>query len=912
MVIFARSPDIFFSRMVFKNIFFLAIFWIPFCLLGQDAIYSQHFDQYAFVFFHQPVTSTYSNGNTILIQLASGIDESPRRLKIGVAYTETLEVRMPAMKSPEVIIRFNGVHSFKAPPYRGFSIEEVLTPDLLTCYLNLIDLPDSNILRQYKLTNLSVNQLAQGYTSTEIPVMVPGKFSVTLSDISFHYSDQALGRFNSRIKLINDYYAAAALTDSLLEATKAYNPLTTYDLPEKYILLMEINRIVHLIGDHRFGEKLSLQENDPEQFVEKFLQLDKFSRSATMTFEQQIKAQETIRWSGELSPLIDEYISHLVSYIRKSMLLNGIRGGIYKEYIDSWFLITGFTHEEANFNELIHQMYPSEDPAAHISGITQAVWKAYLKGARQLITGSNYVGAIILLEHAGAFKERIPIQVEPDYKPLQVEAVKGIYASYLGIAESCIDLQKFQMAEEYINQAGEYLADYRSVIPTDTIFQRVFRKLFNRRLQGCDYILGEKQYQDALDCYQLFSLSYSPEMITYVKDHLASRQQQALKGLFFQERDMVLTLVRQRNVDSALVCYDNACRFQEMITGDQEISTAQDELNNRMLPIRYRQLADRGTYFYLTYNHEEAFRTFNQMKDVGGRLGIPVDTALSRMYQESYKHHMLNEISMATGMIWKDELEMTKEYAQEMETVMDLYNLETDPDLQSALSSYRRKIDLKVCLGVKEDAEFLAIRAWKNIELKQFDVAVKQLGDARQKAYQHPECEIDLQAFDDTIKKYISAAFYQEKQQQALNQVALGNFREAIQRVGDNDRFYRNTQLEQFGVPFTSTLDFVAHSQRVPMYQEAVSFFLHSGDVSSAWSCLTWLKREGVDARDARDLQESVGSALSTRDFEIFPGGDPEVRVRSYTGGNRWFVKFAQAYTSRWQQLHAEQLLKTP
>ncbi|NQV01589.1 MAG: hypothetical protein HQ542_03010, partial [Bacteroidia bacterium] len=708
------------------------------------------------------------------------------------------------------------------------------------------------------------------------------------------------------------YYAAAALTDSLLEATHTFDPLTSNDLPEKYIQLMEINRIVRIIGNHRFGEQLSLQKNDPVQFAEKFLRLDKFSRSATMTFKQHLEDPTPLAWTGSLTDLSKTYILHLISYIQKSMLINGIRGGIYSEYVDSYFLITGFNNEEGIYSGLIKKMFPSEYPALAASSISRVVWEAYLQAARKLTDESNYVAALVLLEHAGSFREHIPHLELPDFIPLQVEAVKGIYASYLGIAESCIDLQKFQMAEDYITQAGEYLADFEGIIPADTMFQRVFRKLFKRRLQGCDYILGVRQFQEALDCYQLFTLSYPPEMIAYVEDHLSSRRQQAFKGLFQEERERVFTLMLQRQIDSALICYDNACGYQELIMGDPEVIAEMDELDNRMLPVRYKQLADRGTYLYMTYNHEEAFRTFNRMKEVGELLGMPVDTALDRMYLESYKHHMLNEISMATGMIWKDELEMAKEYAREVESVMDLYNLEMDPDLQSALSSYRQKIDLKICLSVKEAADILAIRAWQNIEMQQFDRAVKLLGEARQKTRQHPECQSDLQAFDDTIKKYISAAFYQEKLQQALHQVALGNFREAIQRVNDNELFYRNTQLANVGVPFTSTIDFVALSLRVPMYLEAVPFFLQSGDVTSAWSCLTWLKREGVDASDVRELQATVGSALAIRDFEILPEGDPEDRFRNYTGGNRWFIKFAQAYTARWRQLQTEQSLKTP
>ncbi|MBN1199746.1 MAG: hypothetical protein JXA23_10375, partial [Bacteroidales bacterium] len=576
------------------------------------------------------------------------------------------------------------------------------------------------------------------------------------------------------------------------------------------------------------------------------------------------------------------------------------------------FTLTGFDDEEMVFYSLLRRMYPSDDLSIHAAEIAQTVWDSYLRKTREMIDGSDYVGAKMLLENAAKFRERVPGQLYPDCDLLKAEAIKGVYASYLGIAETCIDLGKFQKAEDYIHQAGDYLAEFREVIPVDTLFRRVFRKLFDQRLKGCDFLLGEKQYLEAIDCYQLFSQSFSAEMIDFVEEHLALRQQQAIRGLFFQEQNRVLTLMHNRERDSALVHFDHACHYQELLQEDPETHAAMDELNHQMLPVRYQQLAEKGTYLYITYNHEEAFRTFNQMKEVGEKIGIPADTALNRMYLESYKYHMLNEISMATGMIWKDEFDRAEEYAREVESVMDLYNLEADPDLQSALTSYRRKIDLKVCLGVKEEADHLAIRAWKNIELKQYDIAVRQLGDARKKSLQHPECTMDLQAFEDTIKKYLSAAFYLEKQQQALNLDAIGDFRNALQIVNENERFYLNTKLDQFGIPLITTLDFVSLSSKVPMYMAAISFFLDGKEVTSAWVCLNRLKQEGLDQRSTREFQDQVGNALAVYDANLFPGTDPELRIRSYTGGNRWFTKFAQAYTTRWQQLQTENTSKTP
>jgi len=899
--------------MDFKTTFLLLFVWFPLIVSAQDTVCSERVLQHASILFQESESATQANSNAILMQLAAAMDKSPFQVRIRISFEQILEVHSSAMKNPDVLIRITDVDPFQAPLYRSFSMREVLTPDLVNCHLNLIDLPDSNILRQFLLTNLEIGQLAYGYTSHEIPIVQPGKLSVTLSDVTFHFSDRALEKFHERIRLIHDYYAATSLTDSLLRLTDQWDPVSTKDLPAKYIRLMEINRVVRLIGNHRFGEQLSLGENDPEHLSEKFLKLDKFSRSATMTVEEQLADPSPLEWTGSLKELSETYVLHLIAYIRKSMLLNRERGGIYREYLDTWFQIHGFDQEAKIFSSLVQKMYPAEDPAAAISRISRSVCDASFRSALRLISESDYAAAILLLQVTGSFRDHNPSGKElPDPGPMLVEAVKGIYASYLGIAESCIEQQKWQMADTYIRRAEEYLTEFEGVIPADTMFQRVSGKLFNRRLEGCDGILAEKRFQDAYDCYQYFMESYPPTMVAYVEEHLASRKQLAVKGLFLEERSRILELMRQREPDSALVLYDQACRYSDMIRSDQEVTSARADLDSRMLPVRYSQLADRGKYLYLTYNHEEAFQTFNRLKDVGEILGIPLDTVIGNMYMECYKHHMLNEISMATGMIWKDEFDQAREYAREVESVMDLYNLETDPDLQAALRNYRQKIDLKVCLNLKEESEMLSIRARRNIELKQFDLAVKQLGEARQLVRQHPECGIDLLAIEETIRRYLSAAFYQEKQQEARHQVALGNYPEALQLVSDNERFYRHKGLEQFGVPFSSPLDFVVESSRVPLFLEAIRFFLQGNDISAAWNCLTWLRSENVEAKDVREYQESIGSVMASRDFTQFPGGNPDERVRIFTGGNRWFAKFASAYTDRWSQLQTEKSLKTP
>jgi len=893
--------------MVFRSLYLFVFLLTGFSLTAQDEADSSRLKKKNHITFRQHGPSVHEAGNSILIQLAAACDENPYRLTIGISFTEELTIHRHPMKSPEVTIRLLEILPFQTILYRGFNIDDVLIPNRVTCNLNLIDLPDRAVLRQYSLKNLDIRQLEIGYVSSEIPVVEEGKMTVTLSDYLFHYDEEALLRFQEKVQLVNDYYAASALVTSLLQATDSWDPKSVEDLPEKYIQLMEINKVVRLLEERNFPDKLNLTTYDPEGLTEKFTQLDKFSRSASMTVEQQLSDPSVQELERDLEVLSEKYIDHLSGYIRRSMLMNSIRGSIYQDYIDSWFQLPGFRDDPDVFTRLIGKMYPEKHIDTAIRRVSLVIWDRYLKEVTNLIRAKQFAEALQLLGNARAFKDHNPaLSGIDDIRDLQSIAVKGIYGSYLGIAESCIDLEKFQMADRYITKADDYRKNYSGLILSDTLLKRLFRKLFSRRLSECDLILTANQYQEAIDCYRSFGLSYPSGMIAYVNDHLEAGNHLALKGLFFEQDALVAKWMRKCDEDSALACYDRACRIQELITADSEVSQALDRLNNRMLPIRYEKVADRGTWLYLTYKHEAAFRTFDQLKAIGKAIGIEPDTAIGRMYRESYKHHMLNEISMATGMIWKDELDQARDYIQEVESMMDLYHLELDPNLQSALEGYREKIDRKICMNVMQEIESLSVRARRNLEMKQFDVAVNQLGEARLQAQQHPGCRIPTDEIVNTIKRYLSAAFYQEKQKHAWHQVAIGNFREAIERAGDNELFYRSKDLAALEVPFVSTLDFVGMAARVPMTTEAVIFFIRTGNEPAAWTSLTWLKQADVQAKSIRHLQETVGAAMAEKNFRISSAGDPVEHVRRYTGGNRWFVKFAKAYTSRWKQLQSE------
>jgi len=264
----------------------------------------------------------------------------------------------------------------------------------MSCTFDLISLPDSIPLRRYRLSNLDLVQLATGYKSAELPIPEPGKLGVDLTDFEFSYSDAAWQRFREKLSLINDYYAASALVDTLLNQREMYDPMSVRNLPGTYVFLLEVNKIVNLLDEKKLPDRLELDSYDPQDYTKKFSALFRFSRSASMTFGQELPKMDSVPWNGNLELLTKQYIRHLMRYVTHSLLLNGIRSNLYDEYLIRYFEIPAFENDQTTFLTLVQKMYPYLNRERTATMITGKIRDAYLLEASQLINQSSFAEAL--------------------------------------------------------------------------------------------------------------------------------------------------------------------------------------------------------------------------------------------------------------------------------------------------------------------------------------------------------------------------------------------------------------------------------------------------------------------------------------------------------------------------------------
>jgi hypothetical protein len=861
--------------------------------------------------FHHEDRSVYSNSNRIILHLAAFYDISPYRLFFNICFNREIAVISRPERNPLLVIRIQDPVMTNHQLYRAFPVSDVLLPDRFSCTPGLYGLPDSTLLKEFLPENPETNLLPGEMIVYNLPVFEEDLHRIRLSDLVLSYDEEAFLRFHERIETINDYYASSSLLDSLLylaESTDLRAPVT---LPVSYINTMEICKVMNLLTARNFTGKLGLGENDPCNYREKFMFLDKFSRSVMMTIEGQLGAFVTTGSPDETGYLTDYFISRIEGYIDQTNRMNGIRGGIFQEYLDTYFTNPVFADDDRIFGSLCRWLKPEESYGDAVSAISSDVWIALRDRAFEMIHAERYADAIQLLRFTGSFMDHNPCLSDTlSVSEIMAHAVTGVYSSYLGIAESCIDREKFFMAENYLAHARDYADQYGGLIRSDSAMKKLSQKLFDKQMSGCLATLDEGSYEGALECFRMFELSHPADIINPLTGTLDSLKNRAMTGWYYQYRARVLEGHNKEDRDMTLAYYDSASVMGRNLKVDSVICRDTLDLYRLVMPIRYRDLAERGSRHYILHKYEEAYQTLSLAFRFAGEPGTGTYPELDSIYRETLKHHFLNDISMATGMIWQDRIDQARSYIDSIGRVLEVNRFEDDPDLAKAVIKYRRKIDAHLCSKFLEEAEILITRAGRNTERGMFDKAVSQYGEARLIIQKNPACLIRIEGLDDTIGKYIPAAWYQEIQKRAEQYSSAGKYSESFRMLVDNERFYREKDLSRLNVPFVPVYQFVRSSGKIPLAAEAVKYYTCTGNPGEGYEYLILLRLAGVNAKDIRGIQEDLGRETARRDFPGMNNANPVDLAGRYTGGNRWFAGFQRGYISEWKHLYNQMIVQ--
>ncbi len=443
------------------------------------------------------------NSNEIIETIAEDAIKPPTKTQITLDFQFQIKT---VEKIPVVLSLFVSIRNpfLKGDVYfRKFGIRDVLLPDRIDLDMRVWKKTDPTSVMESKVSHLL-------WTGSDSPVFIGeihgfGKNWDTLEvkNLFFYHDEEALSLFKEKVHLINDYFASSFVADSLLLMADAMDLRNTGQDPLNFIRLREINKMVDLFNRKKFLEKLDLIDHDPAGLNAKMIRLFKFSKSADMTFRENLRKNEIINQDFSIDSMVNYFLSGILRYIRWSLIMTTYNGRIYQEYLDDYFVKPAFGSDDPELQrELLVKLFPGSDPDSLFKSLSETLKKAYERQAEWLMQQDQFTEAVKILENESQFCQVNPyLAGEMTDRKLQARAVRGIYLSYLAVAEMCTENGKYNMAQDYLAKAQGYRHDDPDSGNSDSLFNKVFHKIFNTWIAGCDSLAAHGEFEKAVNCY---------------------------------------------------------------------------------------------------------------------------------------------------------------------------------------------------------------------------------------------------------------------------------------------------------------------------------------------------------------------------------------------------------------------------
>ena len=827
------------------NLIFLLVFWAM-GLIAQNTTCS----------FSQPVPYTFrytkeepffsEASNEMIFTIAEDEVKNPKR--ISFTFTTKIDTHITKEEGLGFLIKITpGNYSLSGSvKFRKFSMSSVMIPNRVNFDCRIEKKDGSAFFELPGVSNLDWQKQDKLFLQSPISHFSCDSDTFILQHIHFYFDDVALTRFKERVTLINDYYAANSILDTLTSKVNKIDMGAINQYPNTFLILEELNKELILIHERNFLQKLTLDSLDPEGLQTKYNRLENFSHSATMTFMENLKTPGVMNYRSSLDSIIQTYFDGIYRYIRWSMLVTDRNSGIYNEFLEKCFQLNAFVDESGVIRNLIARMFPDQPVDSTLAAISKRIYKTYHERANKLLDDQLYPEAIKLLGNAYKFSELNPyLKGSVNDTEVFTRASNGIYNAYLGVAEGAIRYGKNDMARSYMVRAQNYRKSHAAFVTADSVFIKVFKELVSSDLSRCDSLFDSKQYPEALHCYLSFEKGFD---------------------------SLTLSLIHR-------------------------------DLGPKIQFCKYQMIINEGLKNLSKLDKPEAGRNFFLARGFSEKEKFPSDTLLDSLCVATYPFYLVQLLKSGEFRIWTNRLEMARSFYDSIAFLQRTTGVQSSRELSEALAEYRRKIEQRTCWNANEAVEVFLLRAQRDRELKNFKLAASLTDSAVSLVEQNPDCQISLLGVKDTTTKYKKAVDFQFMQQNIDQLVSTGQYEKCVTEYLFMEDFFSFEGISKFGLDFIPMIDFIRDKLFPELTIQALLYYQRKNDFQETFAYIKQLRLQGYPRKDAKLYLEWAGKEYANYDFHHETLWDPVAQVRIYTGQDQWMKRFRVAYYSEAEHL---------
>lgn len=782
--------------------------------------------------------------------------------------------------------------------YKEFDISDILIPEIID--FTVIVVNNGNYVASKDFIGLTLdekNKCVSSYTFESLNE--DDDYTLLLENVHFYSNAKDREKFSFRVNQIDNYYASIAAMDL------AYDKLNKVivepnSLIESLIVIKETERLYHNVKKDEFIDYLKIYDKDPAGYYTKLQDLEKLLVKYNSSFDILLNSYDYIELDDFLKSAATFYVNEVSSYLTLSQDVSHSNSSYFYNLGEIEYNLAIFNSYFADFNRILAKTKYKDNIQQVLDAYKGEVFNAYLVVADQFIDKEQFHLSKGVLSNAKsyfetAFDHSAPLQLNI----LVSKANYGIYDSYLQLIDRAIEVENYDLANNYIVKAHSFQEEHSSTIISSDHIYKISEKLASLYIDKGNLLVEENNYKDAIYCFnQAHDICRNIRKYNY--------DYEIKHGLMFTRNRLYAELVEKANseleegnIATARKCMDDANQLYYANRSEIEMSPDAFGVFSDINYYTYKELIEDGKVLLDAGNFNLAYEKFLEAFDLEDQSDFEWDDELPWLFSQASTLHLVEMCNVGEVKVRKNQLVEAREIYEECFAKQDEYGLIYQPELQESLTLLNNSIFNKHCDYAIQQYDEVIDTFYKAVDRGDFIAAVDILGKCDEVSYKNYYCDLDRELVVELKDIYTPAAEYQELAkvaQEALDEGDHDKFIETHQQMEELSNNYEviRKHIEPLPLHYLFSV-----KKNLALLESSIDYYQNKEDFETAFKLLYVLEENNYSDKETKTLQQKLGNKVALAYKEDPATSDLDETVEKYTEGHDYLKHFKKTYDKK-------------
>lgn len=838
---------------------------------------------------YNPGGKAYKADNQIINQLALAHKKITERTSFVFHYSYTSEISYNTEGQLLASIRLTPGICTGDVTMHGFDLSEILIPGKSKISVSMLS-PGGEVLYESEPIDFVLSDLVKGIYFPAISDTLWKRGNRLETQFhSFSFTSETYAFAESELNALLNYQAAVSLADTLEKRLKAAR-IARLTPGNAFGILAFSNKAIRLLEEAVAVRTLLLPGADPGNLKQKF-EINKFRYS-------ELK-QHLLKPGSLLANKGQSFL--VVSDAYRDMMLEVLNISRNTDHQSSPFYYRLFSNclSQAQISEM-DRMLKNYAGTMHYGSkyLSLRILQRIEQLSDTLMNEGRFAEAVDLLTSGEKFASANPAVFIPGSLSERLrKARSGLTSSYTRIVQKALAGKLPDLAQRYLIEAESYAQRFDIAELESSGLISLYEEMAAQHMSKGNQLFQAGEFLNALTEFE--KASFISQTKPGVKPPAGLRN--ATEKAFQSHTNFIFTgaksYLKTSDILNAEIKLNEALTFSANYTDFKYDLTLADSLKNGIAQIKFNRLIAESWKANSAHSKEEAFTRLFEAAKVFRNYSIHENPQYDTLIAKVGITKINNLYSEGRLKIWAGEPAKAMELALIADELVDLFGLNYNPDIKKQHLELEKLAEETLCGKIKGELESLVNQANDLFSRNHFTQAGEVISEARELVFSYSFCGITTKEINQVLSRHQQAIRWNQMNTEALNLLTSGDFLNGSSRLQETEALYHYYRLDTLGLLNTGLLELSMNTNDTALLLFATHYYITRNKADESLQLTEKLRISGLPAQDVNDIQGSLARIVAKRDKTEYQHTEIKTMLKVYTGGNKWYKRFADAYT---------------